>query len=673
MIAGTLEIQLMAGMARLQKDMDDAKRHVGGAMSSIDKAVGVAKSALMGLGAGLSATAFVAFAKSAINAADAMNDMSQQVGISVRDLAKYELAASQSGTTMASLAIGIKGLAGNLMEHGDALKAAGITATTADGAMQQLADVFAAMPDGLEKTTLAVKLFGKSGMEMIPMLNMGSEGLQTISEKSAVYAEQMAILAPLSDAFNDSLAEMSLQSKTVGMTLLNEVMPTLVKTADAMAQADAQGSTLAETFGKGIRTALEFVVLIASDVVFVFKGIGRELGAIAAQIVAALSGDWAGFSAIRDAVKADADAARTELDRFQADLVNHSAKVQTAYNKRQGFGEQIKSGTTGAALLAVFGPDAKATKAIKENTDAMKAAAAAAKANTDAVDDLFDAQEKLRMANETQIKTARTTLEQIQFETTLLEMNTEQRALATMERELERQGIVKGTQAYDAYIEKLREAMSIKAGKEVGIKAADDMRKAQQNAAEESGKYWEDALMRAFEAGKGFFESLWDTIKNTLKTQVLKISMQGVMGGLGIGASGAAMANNAGGSALGSLFGNAGSLTAMGAQFGSAASITMSNGLISGFGANMANIGGQLASGSFASALGMAMPYIGAAVLAYTLLTGNKTKSADESGRARIDYSAAGIGGDAYSTTGSAAQVANMTLATGGLAKSYFD
>lgn len=167
----------------------------------------------------------------------------------------------------------------------------------------------------------------------------------------------------------------------------------------------------------------------------------------------------------------------------------------------------------------------------------------------------------LRLASEKQITTASTMLDQIEFEARLLEMSTEQRALATMERELERQGIVKGTQAYDGYIAKLREATSLKTSREGSIKAADDMREAQKKAAEESGKYWEDALMRAFESGKGFFQSLWDTIKNTLKTQVLKVAVQGVMGTLGIGAAGAAAAGDS--SSSGSLLGVASNLSTL--------------------------------------------------------------------------------------------------------------
>jgi hypothetical protein len=57
-LAGTLEIQLLANVARLQQDMDKAKSVVTSAMGGIDRAVGVAKTALGALGVGLSVNAF---------------------------------------------------------------------------------------------------------------------------------------------------------------------------------------------------------------------------------------------------------------------------------------------------------------------------------------------------------------------------------------------------------------------------------------------------------------------------------------------------------------------------------------------------------------------------------------------------------------------------------------
>lgn len=193
------------------------------------------------------AGALVAGIKSVIDLGDEMNDLSQKVGIGVKNLATWKLAADQSGTSLDAVAKGVKGLSKYMVENGDALKKAGITATDANGALIQLSDIFQAMPDGVEKTTLAVELFGKSGMDMIPMLGLGSKGLSEASEKAREYGERMALLAPLADKFNDQMAELALQSKVAGINLAVQVSPSLVKFAEQLNEGIriAGGSTSA--------------------------------------------------------------------------------------------------------------------------------------------------------------------------------------------------------------------------------------------------------------------------------------------------------------------------------------------------------------------------------------------------------------------------------------------
>ena len=199
---------------------------------------------LASVGVGVSIGGIIGMVKSSIDAADALQDLSQKVGIGVQSLAQYELAAKQSGASLETIAKGVKGLSVNMTEHGDALRAAGITAKDADGAMRQLADTFARMPDGMEKTALAVKLFGKSGMDMIPMLNLGSKGLEEAAVKSAKYAAAMAVLAPQADKFSDQLAELSMSSHIFGLTLANEAMPALINISGAMAKAAQEAGGL---------------------------------------------------------------------------------------------------------------------------------------------------------------------------------------------------------------------------------------------------------------------------------------------------------------------------------------------------------------------------------------------------------------------------------------------
>lgn len=207
---------------------------IGASMRALETGAGRLVGSFGALGASLSAGAFVAYVKGVIDAADEMNDLSQRVGIGIRDLAAFKLAADQNGTSLESLARGIKGLSSYIEAHGDKLRAAGIATSDAKTAMIQLADVFAAMPDGIDKTALATQLFGKAGMELIPMLNGGSKGLAEAAEKSKEYGERLAELAPQADRFNDRLAELKLNAEGLGFALGNAVFDGITKVKTAL-------------------------------------------------------------------------------------------------------------------------------------------------------------------------------------------------------------------------------------------------------------------------------------------------------------------------------------------------------------------------------------------------------------------------------------------------------
>jgi len=577
---------------------------------SLASNMGLVRTAALAAGAAVGVT--IAFAKSIIDSADGLNDLSQRIGVSVRDLGKYQLAAEQSGASLEAIAKGSKGLADNLLKHGDALRKFGIDATSIDGALVQLADVFAGMPDGIEKTALATKLFGKAGMDLIPMLNLGSEGLQKAAESSAGFAEQMAIMAPLADALNDNMAEIGMSTKTAGAAMVNEFLPSLNQITLALTGSNDSAKSLAATMGGVVNVAIQTAALLISDVVFVLKGMGREIGAIGAQVVALAKLDFKGFTAIGDAVKDDAQRARSELDKFQADLVRSgiATNVQAAYNKRQGTGEKL---STGSALLNALGGDSSVAKALREQNKELEiqagllaelsgytksyeddarrlvdmrkkglltdeaytraitalvekqpALSAATKAEADALKERNKGYQAAIDAQDKQAKSVEDLLKKQLEHNAGIGLSKE--ALAELEAatmlanaaEIERQsnladGVMRSPEIIDGLkreaqaMRDLATAKVIGAQKQAGADAADDMRKEQKKAAEASEKYWEDALMRAFESGKGFFESLWDTIKNTLKTQVLKVMVQGTMGVLGIGAAGAASASSGGG------------------------------------------------------------------------------------------------------------------------------
>lgn len=102
-------------------------------------------------------------------------------------------------------------------------------------------------------------------------------------------------------------------------------------------------------------------------------------------------------------------------------------------------------------------------KFAKDAADAaLKANIAAGESNNAAFDEVFNTREKERLSVEERIKAGREMLEDLQFETQLLGMNAEQREVAIAMRELERKGVVAGTEAYKAYADQIQRAIADK-------------------------------------------------------------------------------------------------------------------------------------------------------------------------------------------------------------------
>ena len=210
------------------------------------------KGLLAGLGVSLSVAGFATMIKSAIDAADHLNKLSQKIGISVEALSTLRFAAQLSDVSLETLQKGIKGLSQNIAEANtgvgdgaqvfDALR---ISVKNADGSMKsteavllQVADVFANLEDGAVKTALAVKLFGKSGMDMIPFLNQGAAGInQLTAEAERLGLKLTTETARSAEAFNDNLTALKASSSALGITLARDFLPELINITNAMREA----------------------------------------------------------------------------------------------------------------------------------------------------------------------------------------------------------------------------------------------------------------------------------------------------------------------------------------------------------------------------------------------------------------------------------------------------
>ncbi len=144
---------------------------------------------------------------------------------------------------------------------------------------------------------------------------------------------------------------------------------------------------------------------------------------------------------------------------------------------------------------------------------------------------------------------------------------------------------------------------------------------------------------------RSFFDNFWDTIKNKIKTDVLRVMVQPVAQGITgmMGLSGAANAAGTAGAASG--IGTLGSVAAGVSAFGGTLATGFMNTLVgSGMSGGLTAAGAMIANGAWASGLGMAAGALGPIGLGIAALSmiGNKDKSTANTGNASARYDSAG-------------------------------
>ncbi len=319
MAIAKLSIDIETRLAKFDRDMKHMESVASAASNNI---AGAFKALGPQLASAFSGGAVVAFTKSIIDAADALNDLSQKTGIGIKSLASYQLAADQSGTNMEAIAKGMKALSTELVKNGDSLKKAGIDAKDADGALRQISDLFSKMPDGVEKSAIASALFGsKLGTELIPMLNLGIEGLDKSAVASARYGQAMLDMAPGADLLNDKIAEIGINVKATGAAFATVLLPTLQAIADEMLRSSKETGGFT-TAGKALSTVLQTVAVLGANVSYVFTQIGVDIAYMVEQGKALATLDFSRFASLGEQARKSAADARVEVDALSARLLN---------------------------------------------------------------------------------------------------------------------------------------------------------------------------------------------------------------------------------------------------------------------------------------------------------------------------------------------------------------
>ena len=234
----TTKVVITGDSSNAVKAVDRLRKELG----SLDS---IAKTAFS-LGGVISAAGLVAYTKSIIDAADALDQMSERTGVSVEDLGRLQYAAKLSGVESEQLGKSLQALSGEIVAAAGGSESAiakfkrlgvSVQDTTtkqirpANEVLLDLADAFSNLPEGAERSARAAEIFGaKLGGVMVPFLAQGRTGIQALGDEIERLGGLMtAGTAKAAAEFNDNLDRLKTTSSAAGIAIANALLPTLNK------------------------------------------------------------------------------------------------------------------------------------------------------------------------------------------------------------------------------------------------------------------------------------------------------------------------------------------------------------------------------------------------------------------------------------------------------------
>ena len=135
------------------------------------------------------------FFSSMIDRGDALDKMSQRIGVSVEGIGKLSQMAQLCGSSMETfegaikkMQVGLEKAAQGSAEQQQAFQRLGLSITdlkamSPEDQFLAVSKAMGGLTDQSERTAMAVQLFGKSGTELMPFFNQGEEGISSMEQK----------------------------------------------------------------------------------------------------------------------------------------------------------------------------------------------------------------------------------------------------------------------------------------------------------------------------------------------------------------------------------------------------------------------------------------------------------------------------------------------------------
>ncbi len=413
-----VKVAIIGDASRLKSALNEASAKSGEFGDKFGKST-----ALIAGGAAVMGAAVLKFAKDAVGAFQDTGEETRKLqiitGASAQSMSGLIAAGEELGVGYDSLVKSLGIFSKKIASSKDTMADFGIAARDTQGNMLPMdtllgetADKFAAMPDGIEKTALSMKLFGKSGKDMIPLLDEGSAGLQKLKDKAAALGLVMS-QQDVDAAHKLTIANRELNEAFKGLEVRvgSKIVPVLATLAQGAVKAE---EGLNAVFSP--KTGAEVVSAKTAAMSMNMQELGDALGKNRndwqawEQYIKHAGLSWSNVS---DSLTKPGqfDAVQKDLGMMRASAIAladaHHITEDAALKWIQQEGKAgITFGTVDDALKAYNDTNGKAAtaadmsaEAIKAEDDALKEQTSTLRAQFDPMFGYIDSQQKLNDAN----------------------------------------------------------------------------------------------------------------------------------------------------------------------------------------------------------------------------------------------------------------------------------
>lgn len=291
------------------KSISKTDEKAGGLADKFLKGVGTAAKWGAGIAAaaGAGATALLGVANKAASAMDVIDKGSAKVGISKQAYQEWSYVLGQNGMDISKLEVGMKTLTSKMDAAASGTKSAqeafdALGASWDDGngklkdqetMMNEALYALADMENGTEKARLATELFGKAGVEMMPMLNNGADGMADLTQRAhdlglVVSDEAVSAGVLLGDTMDDVKQSFGAVVTKIGVEALPIIQSLLDWLLEQMPTIQAVLGTVFEVVTTGVTAVIDFISYLTEIV----QAKLPEIQAIVATVVAAIIAFW---------------------------------------------------------------------------------------------------------------------------------------------------------------------------------------------------------------------------------------------------------------------------------------------------------------------------------------------------------------------------------------------